>query len=144
MLIAEICVGVSASGKSTYAQEKCKAEDWVEVNRDNTRFNGQTPDWSNFTFNREFEAEVTRINFAQMTKAFEEGKNIVVSDTNLNLRGRKQLFKKLKGIGFSPKLREFPVDLDEAIMRDKYRKGGVGEDVIRGQYVRWEQYLEGE
>ncbi len=33
-----LCVGISASGKSTYARDLVERRGWIEVNRDNARF----------------------------------------------------------------------------------------------------------
>ena len=43
-LQAIITVGISASGKSTHAWKIAEQTGWVEINRDNIRFDHKTPD----------------------------------------------------------------------------------------------------
>lgn len=144
-LRAIICVGMSGSGKSTYAEQFCKDNpDWVEINRDNVRFtlftNG-VRDWSKYKFNKSKEDRVTEVIDQQIFDAVMEDKNIVCSDTNLNPKTRRALEDKLEGYGYSVSYKSFEITLEEAWKRDSNRQGGVGRDVLYKQWQQWLTYI---
>jgi len=151
MLEAIITVGISGSGKSTWARDFCEGHpNWVEINRDNIRsllcepeaFNEDLGvvelDWSKYKFTKKNEQVVTEICNDEMAKACEAGKNIVISDTNLNPKYRLPLIEKLESWGYEVGIKEFPITLEEAWERDSSRKFGVGKKVL---YQQWQQWL---
>ncbi len=62
MLKAIITVGISASGKTTFAKSLVE-QGWVDCNRDWIRFNVVAPgtDWSTYKFTNKHERDVTQI-----------------------------------------------------------------------------------
>lgn len=138
-------VGVSASGKSTWAREHCKATGAVEINRDDGRTailmdEGAITDpaylWTKWNFKRE--KEVNDYVDGLIKFCVEYNFDIVFSDTNLN-RGRlKSQIARMKSLGYDCEIKYFPVDdIDVVIKRDKNRVPSVGESVIRKQWLQW-------
>lgn len=89
-MIAIICVGISASGKSTYA-DKWLSENTncMEINRDNIRKklvlqSGKEWKWSNWDWSRE--SEVTEICNEDIQFAANSEFDIIISDTKLMLK----------------------------------------------------------
>lgn len=137
---AIVCVGISASGKSTWTEEFIRNRDnWVEVNRDNVRWSilGEA-NWSKWKWKSE--KKVTEICNSQIENASENGLNIACSDTNLNAKYRTLLIEKLQHIGYDVEIKEFDVDYEEAVRRDKLRPNSVGREVIYKQWVQWLEY----
>lgn len=142
-LRAIITVGVSASGKSTYAAGLV-AEGWVEANRDNIRFNEICPggDWSTYRFTAMNEATVTHRQQVMAQLACIREQNIIISDTNLNRGTREGWVERLDGLGYAVSIVPMHISLEEAIARDSKRgRFAVGEAVIRRQYQQWLQFI---
>jgi predicted kinase len=140
---AIITVGVSASGKTTWAMNQ---SGYVTISRDDIRFNYiiDEYDWSKYTFNISNEEDVTET-FNELVEMYAGlGKNIIIADTNLNLKYRNILVDKLIALGYNTYIKEFPIELSEAVSRDAARVNPVGEKVISRQYKQWEVYLQDE
>lgn len=142
-MIAIICCGISASGKSTYA-DKWLSENTncMEINRDNIRRkltlqSGKEWKWSNWNWSRE--SEVTEICNEDILFAANCGFDIIISDTNLNSSRRNKMFSDLMDIGYEVSIKAFPIELEEAIKRDSLRDNPVGESVIKRQYDQWKE-----
>lgn len=139
-------VGVSCSGKTTWAREFCKNnQGFVNINRDDIRsflFMEGGLNWSEYKFTKERERQVTELQHLLIKKAIQEKKNIVLSDTNLNdkyVRAFKE-WPEFKPYSFEKKV--FHVDLLEALERDAKRTSGVGYKVITSQYKTYaDKYL---
>lgn len=146
MTKALITVGISASGKSTYAKEWLNESPStrVEVNRDNIRRsiveeNGEVFTWAKWNWKNE--KRVTEIALDAMVDAATQGKDIIVSDTNLNQGRLDNLISSLKDKGYSTvEVKEFPVTIEEAWKRDAARADGVGHSTIARQYDDWLKY----
>ena len=151
-LKAIICVGCSASGKSSFAREQCKDWKWLNIERDiirefimTTQFhfpssgNNLMVDnlYQHWKFkneslvNAEFDLNIHR---AVINKF-----NIVVSDTNLNKERRDALKLKLEALEYDVEIKVFGLDLnlDELRKRDLYRKNSVGHAIIAKQYAQF-------
>jgi predicted kinase len=144
---AIVTVGVSASGKSTWARNfihdrfKNDGERWVDINRDWERgcvlfdkTQGQVDKLVWRLWKWKWEDEVTRRCDAQLQKAAAERKNVVISDTNLNRGRREALVHKLEELGYEVELKHFTVSFEEACKRDAERENGVGYQVIAKQF----------
>lgn len=142
MLKAIVTVGISASGKTTFAKTLVE-EGWVDVNRDWIRFNVVSPgaDWTNYKFTNKREQEVTSVQEEMVMDALSKEENVIISDTNLNPKIRNKWISYLTEIGYEVELKEFPISLEEAYKRDTFRANGVGRDVIYDQYQRWLDYI---
>jgi len=140
MKILRICVGVSASGKSTYAKELV-SQGWVEINRDYWRFkhycNG-VQDWSLYKFSKQKEDFVTLLCESNWDYAVENKLDVIVSNTNLNIKDQNYWKAKAEKAGYSFEIKYFPVTLTEALKRDKKRGAlSVGQDVVFDQWQKW-------
>lgn len=138
---AFITVGVSASGKTTWANELIR-QGWRDINRDWIRFNLVKPgaNWSNYKFNRANENAVTEIQGKMIMESWSAGENIIISDTNLNAGTRQGLIKKLEDLGYEVEIKTFPITFELAIKRDNLRANGVGQEVIYRQFQNWNDY----
>lgn len=152
-LKAIITIGVSASGKSTFAKELIKNEtNYFNIERDAireellvTKFkkpknsNGDCTDniWRWWKFKNEdlVNLEVDR----QIELAHSRGNNIICSDTNLNPKYREALKLKLENLGYEVEYKIVGLDLsfEELCMRDLWRKNSVGGDII---WKQWKQF----
>lgn len=140
---AIITIGVSASGKSTWATEYAAKNNFVNINRDDIRFDmfcGGVRDWSLYKFNNKNEQKVTEAQNEAIEKAAHSGKSIIVSDTNLNKSHRNKLISKLKHLGFEVDIAEFPITFEEACKRDSLRSNGVGHSTIARQFEQWKEF----
>ncbi len=123
-------VGVSASGKTTWAKEQ---KHCVNINRDDIRFNIVQPgsDWTTYKFTKVNELLVTEIENVVAERAVKFETNIIISNTNLNSKTREFWKDFAKHHNYEFEIEEFPIALEEAIKRDNLRQNGVGEQVIR-------------
>jgi predicted kinase len=142
---AVITIGISASGKSTYAREWLEKA-WgsrVEINRDMFRkqlmeADGRSFSWAKWKWSREKEVDVL-VNAAIEDAALANW-DIICSDLNLSEGRRGALVAKLEGLGYTVETKEFPIMLEEAWKRDAARENGVGHSVIAEQYQKWLAY----
>jgi predicted kinase len=136
---AIITVGISASGKSTFAKELV-GQGWVDVNRDDIRFDlycGGVRDWSLYKFTKERENQVTFQQEVLVDSASILGYNVVISDTNINDKTRNFWITRLTDAGYEAEVKYFDIDLIEALERDAKRPNGVGYKIITDQYRRY-------
>ena len=138
---AILTVGVSASGKTTWANELVR-QGWRDINRDWIRFNIVKPgaNWSNYKFNKTNEKEVTEIQGKMIMESYAAGENIIISDTNLNASTRQDLINKLRDLGYEVEIKSFPITREIAVKRDNLRANGVGAEVIYRQWQNWNEF----
>jgi predicted kinase len=149
---AILTVGVSASGKSTWVIDFIMKEQihnpktkWVDVNRDDIRFNyilNGCRDWTKYIFSKSNESKVTEIQYQLLKNAIDANHNIIVSDTNLSKKTRNSLRSYLENFGYQVEEKPFPITLEEAIQRDNLRVNGVGFSVIYKQFQKWNEYID--
>lgn len=136
---AVITVGISASGKSTWANA-WDQRSYLNINRDEMRWRimrekNLTPCWENWKW--KWEGEVTkRIDFI-LSQAAVVKDDIIISDTNLNPGKRAALKKRLEDMGYEVEIKVFHITFEEALKRDMAREHGVGFWVLNDQ---WERY----
>lgn len=139
---AIVTVGISASGKSSYAG---MLPTYIEVNRDDIRFGIVMPEakgWKDYEFSDKNEAAVSRIQYNMMILAKEAGENIIISDTNTNNKTRRSMIGKLKSLGYSVEVVVIQIEEEEAIKRDSFRGNrSVGEETIKRQYQQFQNAL---
>jgi predicted kinase len=127
-------VGLPASGKSTKAREMVKNNPrLVRVNRDDLRLMLHEGRFSNGN-----EKAVTLMQHAMIRAALEDGRDVIVDDTNFNPRTVTKLEQIADEFNGCQRLDFTHVPLRECIARDAKRERSVGEDVIRSM---WERYL---
>ena len=140
-MLAIVTIGISASGKSTWANSFASKQDCVISNRDDIRFstfcNGER-NWSKYKFTQANEEAVTYAQYQQWVEAAKQSRTLIVCDTNLNRNRCKTLCEKLEKLGYDIiHLKYFDITLEDAIKRDSIRPESVGENVIRKQYNIW-------
>lgn len=122
---AIITVGVSASGKSTWAskfiaQEASKGVVWQRIERDCIRKGiliekGIASDLEWNKWKMIWENDVTERVEVMLETAANTRTNVIFSDTNLNKERRENLIKKLEELGYSVEVKLFPVSFEEAV-----------------------------
>ncbi|MGL4583638.1 MAG: AAA family ATPase [Flavobacterium sp.] len=132
---AEILIGVSGSGKTTYAMIQT---DYTIVCRDDIRFGSVMPNargWKDYVFSDENEQKVTAIHTSQIDRCAELGQNLIVADTNLSKKNRRKLIQYLQEIGYEVELVIINLPLAACIERDAERGvRSVGEKIILQQW----------
>lgn len=122
--------GLPASGKSTFARAWVEEDpgNRVEINRDSTRKFLEI----RHIGTEDEEKTVTAVNDALLRISMEQGKDIIVSDTNLRVRYIKRLLKNVDDT-YDVELKDFIVDVDTCVKRDAMRPDSerVGEETIR-------------
>ncbi|MCK8494447.1 AAA family ATPase [Spirosoma sp. RP8] len=140
-----ILIGLSGSGKSTFARQFCAEHpNWLRVNRDDLR-RGLLPvslaeywkTWPEQEINR-IETLVNDLQQTAILEGLARGWHVLIDNTNLKLSYlndyRRMLTRRFAEVKIQYKLIETP--LDECIRRDQNRTDTVGEEVIRQQAER--------
>lgn len=131
-------LGVSNSGKSTYAANYIKDNpNTIELNRDDVRFNYISPNaksWSEYHHTDFNEELITDIVHKKFIKAIREGKDVIISDTNLSPYTRARWIQiandykcKLQYVIFNSKFEEIfyknnVFDLPDHVLTNQYKK----------------------
>lgn len=146
---AIVTVGVSASGKSTWAseliaQEAAKNIIWQRIERDCIRKGiliekGIAADLEWDKWKLKWEKEVNERADIMLEVAAQSRTNVIFSDTNLNEARLKSLVQKLQGFGYTVDVRQFPISFEEAVKRDTKRKNGVGVSALATQFEQWDK-----
>jgi predicted kinase len=150
---AIITVGVSASGKTTWARkfQKENLDDrWFILSRDDIRYHildeksliddysMEGIPWKNW--NWKWEKEVTERFWRNALFIFAHHRPLIIADTNLNSARLKDMIERLKEIGYTDiELKYFPITFEEACARDARRPNGVGVSVIAKQIDQWNE-----
>lgn len=129
-----ICIGIPASGKSTWAKSFCHENpNFIRINRDDfRRMRGDywIPEQENLI--TKFENSCTDI-------ALASGFNVIIDATNLNEKFSSllvnRLLQKFPEIEIEFKL--FDITFVEAITRDNNREDKVGEEVIERMFIQY-------
>lgn len=130
--------GCPCSGKSTAANEYKQTvdHDVVIANRDNIRYA-----LGNGKYVQDKEDEVTRIETAQVEKAMQDGKTVILDDTNLNPKYIQPWYDLAEKYDYEMEVKEFYVPYEEAMKRSKARKeaGGlyIPKEVMQRFYKRY-------
>ena len=140
-----VLIGISGSGKSTYAREFIqKNPSYLRLNRDDLR-RSLLPvplnDYWKWANNRKdpIERVVTQLEKTALTAALDGGWNVILDNTHLRERTLDDIIKQVENRTVLVTFKPFDVPLDEAIRRDAARPDVVGEAVIREQFSRYQQ-----
>lgn len=151
---AIITIGVSASGKTTWATEFVKENpEYFIVCRDDLRKEYYEKTHSNEKFswkvwNMKWEKKITAMFWDSIGRHAEAGMNIIIADANLNKDRLKNLKSSLEELGYSDiEIKEFPISFEEACKKDALRENGVGFQVIAKQFeqlnkIKKQQYVQ--
>jgi len=138
-----ILKGLPGSGKSTYAKKLLRdlPNQFKRINKDDLRAMLDGGRHSNDT-----EKFVLRVRDALILLALEDGKHVIVDDTNLAAKHEERIKQLVKGKA-QVIIQDFTsVPIELCIERDLKRTASVGEKVIRGMYKQFlsntETYVE--
>jgi predicted kinase len=143
---AIVCVGISASGKTTWARNHLEH---VLISRDDYRrkilsekldrelLDGEL--W--FLWKWKDEDRVTAMVQADIAKCAENGKNIIIADTNLVEKYRTLMVSRLEELGYEVIIKPFPISFEDAMIRDARRADGVGVSVLMKQWKQWNKTM---
>ncbi len=135
-MILYILIGLPASGKSFWAKEYIKTSPSVNIKRVNKDLLREMFDIS--VWSGEKENFINSIQSEIVRKSLKKGYDVIVDNTNLNKRARKEFHDIARSIGNVAVIEKvFEVPLEECILRDKNRTNSVGESVIRGMFDRY-------
>jgi predicted kinase len=124
--------GLPASGKSTYSTQLLQQEKgrWVRVNKDLLREMAHAAEWSN-----SHEKFILKLRDLIILQALEDGKHVIVDDTNLATYHIDHITALVKGQAEVEVNDTFlAVPVEECIKRDLHRPRSVGKDVIMKMY----------
>jgi len=140
-----LTIGASCSGKTTWAEDfRRNRSDVANLNRDDYRFNmftGGVRDWSLYKFTKSHENLVSRTIDAAAAVLASEGKNIIISDTNLNPKIRQKWVDFADKHGYTKEFKCFHESWDELVKRNTQREGGIGLPILRKQYLNIQEFL---
>lgn len=144
--LLEITVGISNSGKSTYARKLIlNNPEIVEVNRDDIRveefLNGDSNLYHSYKFSRKNEEHVTTISHGMIRQALKEHKHVICSDTNLNPKYREALKEIAEQCGADYKETVLDVPLETCIKRNMLRAVTIPVSVLERQYKDFRTFL---
>jgi len=129
--------GLPASGKSTYAKQLVKENPgmYKRINRDDMREMLDA-----YKFSKSNEKFVKRLRDHLILESLRDGKHVIVDDLNLSSKNYNrveqllQQYKKQTGEQVKLEVKEFEIDLQEAIERDAKRMRPVGRERITQLY----------
>lgn len=149
-----LTVGISASGKTTWAEDYVRSmrslenEYWVNLNRDDIRhdvFKMKTGrdnfNWGQWNWKWE---KIVTTQWKQMIEEVCQDytvQGVICSDTNLNPITRQFLVDRFEAADFNVRLKFFEIDYETAVKRDLSRVNPVGSAVIAEQLQKyWNQF----
>lgn len=142
MTKAIITIGVSSSGKTTFANKAVKESrgKLVNINRDDTRKSlFSLSSWANYNFSASREMLVTKVCMDKIRASYETGRDVIVSDTNLNKFHLTNLVYDLKDVGYEQiEFVIFDVEKSEILRRNDMRgPWKLNKTIIDGMFERF-------
>lgn len=131
--------GLPASGKSTAARKMLEEHPghYKRINKDDLRAM-----LDNNHFSKGNEKFVLKVRDLLILQALDEGKHVIIDDTNIHPKHAQRIAELVKGIAEVEVIDFMHVDVETCIKRDLARTNSVGERVIRRmwkEYLGWEQ-----
>lgn len=134
MLKVIICKGLPGSGKSTWAKKLIDDHpgQYKRINKDDLRAM-----LDNGKFSKHNENFVLEVRNQILLMALQQGKHVIVDDTNLHPKHETKIRELVKGIA-TVSIQDFTdVSVEICIKRDLNRFASVGEKVIRDMYKQF-------
>lgn len=134
-----MCRWLPASGKSTWAKEYVKStKNSVRINNDDLREMMHSS-----IFSKENEQYITTIRELLVSKCLDDNQTVIVDNTNLNPIHEEMLRSLAEYADVKFEIKEFAVDIDTCIARDRLRwDKSVWEKVIRDMARQFNYYPE--
>lgn len=131
-------VGVSASGKTTWAKQFGEEFGYVIISRDNFRAAFCKPfSWAEWKKRgSKGEKEVNALQASWIDTSIARGNNVIICDTNLTPRNWRHIAEQFSNAGYSVWFKFFSVDWKTAVERDNARPNGVGYSVLAQQFEK--------
>jgi len=134
-----ICIGVPASGKSTWSKDFLhKNPNYVRINRDDFRFMLRDEPMTE----PKIEDLITGLFHKTIDAALEKKLNIILDNTNVKRRYIDGFISYVEHRA-DIKFMVFDISLETAIERDKNREKSVGEEVIKKMYKDYQELMDG-
>lgn len=131
--ILKILIGISASGKSTWAKEfVSKNEKWCIVSRDDLRYSWQNRGMAE----NKLETIITKMVEVQIETLINSGFNVIYDATNLKPKHINNILSIVKNSAIV-EYQIFDIPKNIAIERDYKRERSVGQEVIEKQYANY-------
>lgn len=147
-------IGVSGSGKSTWALERQKEfavvqnEPCIIIERDEFRkqfVEHSIPEydrdkhslWQFYKFSKSNEAEINLMIEKEIGTAIDIEAHIIFANTNLNRNKLNTDIDKMKALGFDIEIHSMIVPFETAVKQDLHRLNSVGRDFIEKQWLQW-------
>lgn len=131
----KILIGISASGKSTWAKDfVTKNDKWCIVSRDDFRYAWQNKG----VVDTKLETIITKMVKSSIDTLINNGYNVIYDATNLKSKYIDAIASIVKHTA-TVTYQIFDIPLETAIERDSKRERSVGKDVIKKQ---WKDYLQ--
>lgn len=127
--------GLPGSGKSTAARKLLDEHpgQYKRINKDDLRAM-----LDNGKFSRGNEKFVLKVRDLLILQALEDGKHVIIDDTNIHPKHTERIRDLVKGLAEVEVIDFMHVDVETCIARDLARPNSVGERVIRRM---WKEYL---
>jgi len=136
----KLCVGIPASGKSTWGKEfvaKNVAE-WVRICRDDYRYMMKNVGWCDF----KVEQMITKLVNDAIVTSLNSGFNVLVDQTNVKEKYLNDFVNFLEDKA-DVTFQIFDIDLKTALERDANRERSVGEDVVKRMFNDYKNLFNG-
>ena len=133
---AILTVGVSGSGKTTWANQQGKRV----ISRDDIRrqilgLSYKENLWGNWDMSKDAEKEVTKIMYEQIDDAANNKQDIIIADTNISKKARTKLANYLQfQKKYTVQSNIIDVSIYQCLTRNRFRVDRVSENVIWNQW----------
>lgn len=133
-MIAILTVGIPGAGKSTFADSLPNTYVKIELDELRAKVSGNAA-------NQKATPKALKLREKMINEAAAAGKNIVISDTNINETHRENLITTLESLGYDVRLKILDIDINVCKERNSQRANPVPEEVIDRMYKELqEQY----
>lgn len=122
--------GLPGSGKSTFAISHAKEHGFVRINKDDLRAM-----IGSYKFNKE--QFILKMRDELITLAFEQGKNVIVDDTNFHPKHETRLRELCKVYSAKFTVNYVNTPLIDCLKNNLKRANSVAENVINNMYREW-------